>query len=97
VRRGFAAIAAALLLSGCSVLAPSASGGSKFSVDTPALRALKASAHIQNCPTTSAPATGDLPKATLPCLGGGPSVALASLRGPMVINVWATTCFPCRD
>lgn len=66
------------------------------SVDTPALRAEKASAHIEACPATTTAPTGQLPKVTLPCLGGGRSVALASLRGPMVINLWAQTCAPCR-
>lgn len=41
-------------------------------------------------------ASDRLPDATLPCLQGGCSVALGSLRGPMVINVWATYCAPCR-
>lgn len=97
MKRGLVALAALLALTGCGVLAPGSSGSSKFTVDTPALRALKASAHIQDCPRTLAPATGDLPNATLPCLGGGPSVSLSALRGPMVVNVWATSCFPCRD
>jgi thiol-disulfide isomerase/thioredoxin len=66
------------------------------SVDTPALRALKAAAHIEACPTTTAPATGQLGNKTLPCLGGGRSVVLGSLRGPMVVNLWAQSCVPCR-
>jgi thiol-disulfide isomerase/thioredoxin len=54
-------------------------------------------AHIQPCPITAATATGDLPKESLPCLGGGHAVDLASLRGPMVINLWGQYCGPCRQ
>lgn len=93
--RAIVAVATALLLSACGVAA-GVGGGPTISLNTPALRALKASAHIQNCPKTTAPPTGQLPKASLPCLGGGRSVELASLRGPMVINVWAQYCGPCR-
>jgi thiol-disulfide isomerase/thioredoxin len=38
-----------------------------------------------------------LPNLTLPCLGGGPEVSLRSLRGPAVLNVWASWCGPCAD
>lgn len=38
-----------------------------------------------------------LPDLTLPCLGGGSAVALRSLRGPAVLNVWASWCGPCAD
>jgi thiol-disulfide isomerase/thioredoxin len=68
--------------------------------DTPALRALKAEARVPDCPQTPpapAPVKKGLPDVTLPCLGGGRSVHLAGLRGPMVINLWAQSCVPCRD
>lgn len=94
MRRALLAAVAALAVSACGVTPSQLSYTPK--VDTPALRALKAAAHIQPCPATTAPATGALPKATVPCLGGGRTVALASLRGPMVINLWAQNCGPCR-
>jgi thiol-disulfide isomerase/thioredoxin len=76
------------------------SGESAVKVDTPALRQQKADAGIATCPTVRGQASkvnGGLPHATLPCLGGGPSVDLAALRGrPAVLNLWAQSCAPCR-
>ncbi|MBA3744035.1 TlpA disulfide reductase family protein [Sporichthya sp.] len=37
-----------------------------------------------------------LPNLTLDCLGGGEAVTLGELRGPLVLNVWASWCLPCR-
>jgi thiol-disulfide isomerase/thioredoxin len=34
---------------------------------------------------------------TVPCLGGGRSVDVAGLRGPMIVNFWQSTCHPCRQ
>jgi thiol-disulfide isomerase/thioredoxin len=102
-------VAAALLLcavAGCSVGVPPADTGdagaatrSNVDVDTPELREAKAEAGIEPCvPGESAPqADRALPDITLPCLGGGEPVDLDELRGPLVVNLFAQWCEPCRE
>jgi len=38
-----------------------------------------------------------MPDLRLSCFTGGQAVRLADLRGPAVINIWATWCAPCRE
>jgi thiol-disulfide isomerase/thioredoxin len=69
-------------------------GPSKVKVDTPELRALKAEIGMQDC--APGPGGGALPDVTLKCLGGGTSVNLSTLRGPLVLSLWQAGCAPCR-
>jgi thiol-disulfide isomerase/thioredoxin len=73
---------------------------SGIKVDTPELQAFKATTDIAPCPkgtSTTSRVDGGLPSMTLPCLGGGRDVDLASLRGPLLVNFWAQNCTPCKQ
>ncbi|GAA2092321.1 hypothetical protein GCM10009841_01200 [Microlunatus panaciterrae] len=99
-----------LLLAGCGQPAvtrgagPASSTGLAAPATTPAtgeLSAAKKKAAIEDCPASdpSVPAHQQgLPDLVLQCLGGGRPVRLAGLRGrPMMINIWAQWCPPCRQ
>jgi thiol-disulfide isomerase/thioredoxin len=99
----------AVLVAGCGGDDPSAKptfgGGSEpAGASTSELADLKAEAKIEDCPradersTEAGPAVEDgLPDVELDCLGGGRPVNLSELSGPMVINLWASWCKPCRE
>lgn len=98
--------AAVVLLAGCGGGSGGGAGASPGAPHPPTPAAASASpslvakAGLATCPhvrpgsaSTRRPA---LPAVTLPCLGRGPAVPMAGLRGPAVLNLWATWCDPCR-
>lgn len=55
-----------------------------------------ASAAPTTVPAGPAPVGAPLPELTLTCFTGGEPVVLRDVRGPAVINLWASWCAPCR-
>ncbi len=98
MRAAAALLAALLVLTGCtSGSTLPGPGPARIDVDTPELREMKAAAGVEACrPGEGEPVEGGLPEVTLPCFGGGDDVDLSALRGPMVVNLWASNCGPCR-
>ncbi len=79
---------------------PPVVGASGVDVQTSGLQQRRERAGIDDCgglPTTADPVDDGLPALALPCLGGTGDVDLSTLEGPLVVNVWAQSCGPCRD
>jgi thiol-disulfide isomerase/thioredoxin len=53
-------------------------------------------ADCQGITGPAAPSAPTLPDVKLPCFTGKEQVALRSVPGPLIINLWASWCEPCR-
>lgn len=96
-----------LLTAGCTTQtgpgAPAAAAPSPFA-DCTALTEPPAGRSVGSAPPTVAGRADTvgagaqaLPDLTLPCFTGDRPFRLAELKGPAVLNLWATFCGPCRD
>lgn len=92
-------VAVGLTLTGCGSsgqgqASPDDISASNVNVATPDMVAAKAASRVESCPAGQTK-NGGLPAHTLPCLGGGRSVDLSTLKGPLIINVFQAGCVEC--
>jgi len=45
----------------------------------------------------AAPVSHPFSLTALPCIGTNTQISLAQIKGPALINVWGSWCFPCRE
>jgi thiol-disulfide isomerase/thioredoxin len=98
MRRLWGALLVVPLLAACGPQAPAGvtPGSRHTDVSSPDLVAFKSHTDIPDCPkVASTVVDGGMPSVTVPCLGGGRSVDMAGLRGPMIVNFWASWCDYC--
>lgn len=86
------AVAALLLSAGCTAAVQS----DRDEVASP-FKTCAAAVSSAAASSAAPAAAADLPDISLDCFAGGDAVKLSDLRGPAVINFWASSCGPCRE
>lgn len=94
-----ALVSGSVLLTACN--AGSVGGSCRVSVSSADLVKQREAAGIADCTTKTLSAgshgeAADLPDTTLGCLGSKARVSLSDIRGPAIVNFWASNCGPCR-
>lgn len=84
-----------LLAAGCGSETPEARTETRSPfADCAALTAPPPAAPAES--STAEPGTEPAPDLELPCFTGGQAVEVSAIRGPAVVNLWASWCLPCR-
>lgn len=87
-------LAASALLAGCS---GESSGATTTSPFTDCTALTSAPTPAPDSSGAASAAGGPLPEVRLPCFTGGQIVDIGQIRGPALVNLWASWCAPCRE